>query len=78
MGVKVAVLGATGNVGREILTILEERLFDADEVFALASRESIGREVSYGEKDLKVRDADTFDFSDVDVVLMSAGSAASS
>jgi len=77
MGVKVAVLGATGNVGREILTILEERLFDADEVFALASRESIGREVSYGEKDLKVRDADTFDFSDVDVVLMSAGSSAS-
>lgn len=77
MGVKVAVIGATGNVGREILTILDERLFEADEVIALATRNSQGREVSYGDKTLKIRDVDTFDFAEVDLVLMSAGSAAS-
>jgi len=77
MGVKLAVLGATGNVGREILTILDERLFPAEEVHALARRNSLGKEVSYGDKDLKVQDAETFDFSEVDVVLMSAGSEAS-
>jgi len=76
MGVKLAVLGATGNVGREILTILDERLFEADAVYPLASRDSIGREVSFGDRDLKVRDTETFDFAEVDLVLMSAGSAA--
>jgi len=73
MGLRVAVVGATGNVGREMMTILEERLFPADEVIALASRRSVGVEVSYGDKTLKVKDLETFDFSGVDLVLMSAG-----
>ncbi len=77
MGLRVAVVGATGNVGREILTILEERLFPADEVIALASRRSVGVEASYGDKTLKVKDLETFDFSGVDLVLMSAGGAVS-
>jgi aspartate-semialdehyde dehydrogenase len=74
MGFKVAVVGATGNVGREILTTLAEREFPADEVVALASPRSIGKEVSYGEdKVLKVRDLDGFDFRGVDIVLASPG-----
>jgi aspartate-semialdehyde dehydrogenase len=73
MGLRVAVVGATGNVGREMLTILEERLFPADEVIALASRRSVGVDVSYGDKTLKVKDLETYDFSGVDLVLMSAG-----
>jgi aspartate-semialdehyde dehydrogenase len=74
MGYKVAVVGATGNVGREMLDILAERAFPADEVVALASRRSQGTEVSYGDKVLKVKALDHFDFSDVDICLMSAGS----
>jgi aspartate-semialdehyde dehydrogenase len=77
MGYKVAVIGATGNVGREMLNILAEREFPADEVFALASRRSMGVEVSYGDKRLKCRDLENFDFKGVDLVLMSAGSAIS-
>jgi aspartate-semialdehyde dehydrogenase len=77
MGLRVAVVGATGNVGREMLTILEERLFPADEVYALASRRSMGTEISYGNRTLKCKDLDTFDFSGVDLVLMSAGGAVS-
>ncbi|WP_300526962.1 aspartate-semialdehyde dehydrogenase [Maricaulis sp.] len=73
MSLKVAVFGATGAVGKEILEILAERLFPAEEVFALASRKSMGVEVSYGEKALTCKDAETFDFSQVDLVLMSAG-----
>lgn len=73
MGYKVAVVGATGNVGREMLSILAERAFPADEVVALASRRSQGTEVSYGDKTLKTKALDTFDFSDVDLCLMSAG-----
>ena len=73
MGLRVAVVGATGNVGREMLTILEERLFPADEVIALASRRSLGVEVSYGDKTLKCKDLENFDFTGVDLVLMSAG-----
>jgi aspartate-semialdehyde dehydrogenase len=73
MGVKLAVLGATGNVGREILTILEERRFPAEEVVALASRRSVGRDVSYGGRTLACQDAAVFDYSTVDLVLMSAG-----
>ncbi|MCR9129142.1 MAG: aspartate-semialdehyde dehydrogenase [Alphaproteobacteria bacterium] len=69
----IAVLGATGAVGAEMLTILAERLFPADTVHALASRQSMGRELSYGDRTLKVKDADTFDYSTVDIVLMSAG-----
>ncbi|AWM88755.1 aspartate-semialdehyde dehydrogenase [Microvirga sp. 17 mud 1-3] len=73
MGYKVAVVGATGNVGREMLNILAERAFPADEVVALASRRSQGTEVSYGDKTLKTKALDTYDFSDVDLCLMSAG-----
>lgn len=73
MSLKVAVVGATGNVGRELLNIMDERDFPADQVFAVASRRSVGREVSYGDKKLKCQVLDDFDFSTVDVVLMSAG-----
>jgi aspartate-semialdehyde dehydrogenase len=77
MGYKVAVVGATGNVGREMLNILAEREFPADEVVALASRRSTGVDVSYGDKTLKVKALDQYDFSDVDICLMSAGGAVS-
>jgi aspartate-semialdehyde dehydrogenase len=77
MGYKVAVVGATGNVGREMLGILAERSFPADEVVALASRRSMGTEVSYGDNTLKVKALEHFDFSAVDICLMSAGSAVS-
>jgi aspartate-semialdehyde dehydrogenase len=77
MGFKIAVAGATGNVGREMLNILEERGFPADEVVALASRRSVGTEVSYGDRTLKVKALDTYDFSDTDLCLMSAGGAIS-
>jgi len=73
MGFKVAVVGATGNVGREMLNILEERGFPVDEVVALASRRSLGTEVSFGDKTLKVKVLDTYDFSDTDICIMSAG-----
>src|SRR6202140_2057930 len=74
MGYKIAVVGATGNVGREMLAILAERTFPADEVVALASRRSIGTEVSFGDKILKIKALEHCDFSDVDICLMSAGS----
>src|SRR5436189_4612817 len=77
MGFKVAVVGATGNVGREMLNILSERRFPADEVVALASRKSMGVEVSYGDKRLKCKSLDQYDFSDVDICLMSAGGSVS-
>ena len=73
MGYKVAVMGATGNVGREVLNILIERNFPADDVIALASARSAGKEVSYGDQDLKVQDLAKFDFSGVDIVLSSPG-----
>ncbi len=73
MGYKVAVVGATGNVGREMLNILAERAFPADEVVALASSRSLGTEVSYGDKTLKTKVLDNYDFSDTDIALMSAG-----
>src|SRR5215210_5332210 len=77
MGYKVAVVGATGNVGREMLNILDERKFPADEVVVLASRRSVGVEVSYGDRTLKVKALEHYDFSDVDICLMSAGGAVS-
>src|SRR6187549_342220 len=77
MGYKVALVGATGNVGREMLSILAERQFPADEVVALASRRSMGVECSYGDKTLKVKTLDHYDFSDVDICLMSAGGSVS-
>jgi aspartate-semialdehyde dehydrogenase len=74
MGYRVAVAGATGNVGREILAILAERKFPVDEVVALASSRSVGKEVSFGEDDiLKVQDLETFDFRHTDIVLSSPG-----
>ena len=77
MGFKVAVVGATGNVGREMLDILAERRFPADEVVALASRRSQGVDVSFGDATLKCRNLENYDFADVDICLMSAGSAVS-
>jgi aspartate-semialdehyde dehydrogenase len=77
MGYKVAVVGATGNVGREMLDVLAEREFPADEVYAIASRRSLGSEASFGDKTLKCQDLEQFDFSKVDFCLMSAGSAVS-
>ena len=77
MGYKVAGVGATGNVGREILDILAERAFPADEVVAIASRRSLGAEVAWGERTLKVKALEHYDFSDIDICLMSAGSAIS-
>ena len=74
MGYKVAVVGATGNVGREMLAILAERAFPADEVVALASERSVGKEVSFGEsKILKVQDLATYDFRGTHIVLSSPG-----
>ncbi len=75
MGFKIAVVGATGNVGREMLSILAERGFPAADVHAVASARSVGTEVSYGENDVfKVRDLDTYDFKGVDIALFSPGS----
>ena len=71
MGYRVAVVGATGNVGREMLNILEEVKFPVDKIHAIASRKSIGLEVSFGEKIVKCEDIAQFDFSTVDLVLMS-------
>jgi len=76
MGYRVVVAGATGNVGREMLNILAEREFPADEVAALASRRSLGTEVSYGDKTLVTKDLDTFDFSGWDIALFAVGSEA--
>ena len=73
MGYKVAIVGATGNVGREMLEILAERKFPIDELVPLASSRSVGREVSFGDKVLKCKNLDDFDFTGTDFVLMSAG-----
>ena len=73
MSFRVAVVGATGNVGREMLDILAERAFPVSEVVALASSRSIGREVSFGDKVLKCRNLEHHDFSTTDICLMSAG-----
>jgi aspartate-semialdehyde dehydrogenase len=76
MGYKVVVAGATGNVGREMLNILAEREFPVDEIVALASRKSLGTEVSFGDKTLKTKDLDTFDFTGWDIALFAVGSEA--
>ena len=74
MGYKVAVAGATGAVGRELLKILAEREFPAGEVVALASKKSVGRELSFGDDDvLKVRDLEGYDFAGTDIALFSPG-----
>jgi aspartate-semialdehyde dehydrogenase len=77
MGYNVAIVGATGNVGREMLEILSDRQFPVDEAFAIASRRSLGVECSFGDKILKCQDLEQFDFSRVDFALMSAGGAIS-
>ncbi len=77
MGYKVAIAGATGNVGQEILKILHEREFPVDEVVALASSRSVGREVSFGDNDVKVQDLAKFDFTGTDIVLSSPGGSVS-
>ncbi|SLN20570.1 Aspartate-semialdehyde dehydrogenase 2 [Roseovarius litorisediminis] len=74
MGYRVAVVGATGNVGREMLNILAERQFPVDEIVALASRKSLGSEVSFGDRTLKTKDLDTFDFTGWDIALFAVGS----
>jgi len=76
MGYRVVVAGATGNVGREMLNILAERHFPVDEIAALASRKSLGSEVSFGEKTLTTKDLDTFDFTGWDIALFAVGSEA--
>ena len=73
MSYTIAVVGATGNVGREVLSILQERGFPADEVIALASRRSHGTEVSFGDRTLRVKALDNYDFTGTDIVIMSAG-----
>ncbi|MCA3713154.1 MAG: aspartate-semialdehyde dehydrogenase [Phenylobacterium sp.] len=75
MGYRVAVVGATGNVGREMLNILEEVEFPVDQIHAIASRKSIGVEVAFGDRILKCQDVEQFDFSTVDLVLMSVSGA---
>jgi aspartate-semialdehyde dehydrogenase len=77
MGYRVAIVGATGNVGREMLNVLSERNFPISELYPLASRRSVGTEVSFGDRVLKCRDLETFDFKGVDFCLMSAGSVVS-
>ncbi|NBE09214.1 aspartate-semialdehyde dehydrogenase [Paragemmobacter ruber] len=74
MGYKVVVVGATGNVGKEMLNILAEREFPVDEIAALASRKSLGTEVSFGDRTLKTQDLDTFDFTGWDIALFAIGS----
>lgn len=77
MSLRVAVVGATGNVGRELFNIMDERNFPASKVHAVASRRSLGRKCSYGDKTLICEDLEQFDFSQVDMVLMSAGGSVS-
>jgi aspartate-semialdehyde dehydrogenase len=77
MAYKFAVVGATGNVGREMLSIMAERQFPASEVVALASTRSTGLDVSFGDATLKVKALDYYDFAGTDICLMSAGSAVS-
>ncbi|MEL6317253.1 MAG: aspartate-semialdehyde dehydrogenase [Pseudomonadota bacterium] len=74
MGYRVVVVGATGNVGREMLNILHERAYPVDEVAAVASRRSLGSEVSFGDETLKTRDLEEFDFSGWDIALFAIGS----
>lgn len=75
MAPKIAVLGASGMVGREILSIMAERGFPVSDVTALVSRKMLGAEVSYGDATLKGRDADAFDFSSADICIMATGDA---
>ncbi len=73
MGYNIAVVGATGNVGREVISILNEREFPVDNIYALASERSVGKEVSFGDQNLKIQDLSKFDFKLADIVLSSPG-----
>jgi aspartate-semialdehyde dehydrogenase len=75
MGYRIAVVGATGNVGREMMNVLVERQFPVSEIHALASRRSVGTDVSWGDRMIKCQDLEQFDFTKTDICLMSAGSA---
>jgi len=77
MSYSVAIVGATGNVGREMLEILSDREFPVSKVHAIASRRSQGTEVSFGDTVLKCQDLEQFNFTGIDFVLMSAGGAVS-
>ena len=70
MSISVAIVGATGNVGREILNILSDRKFPISRIAALASRKSVGSEVSFGDQSLKVKDLETFDFKNWDLAFL--------
>ena len=74
MGYNIVVVGATGNVGHEMLNILSERAFPIDKIAVLASRKSLGTEVSFGDKTLTTEDLDTFDFTGWDIALFAVGS----
>ncbi len=74
MGYRIVVVGATGNVGREMLNILDEREFPIDDIAVLASRRSLGTEVSFGDRTLKCQDLDQFDFEGWDIALFAIGS----
>ena len=74
MGYRLVVVGATGNVGREMLNILAERQFPVDEMAVLASRKSLGTEVSFGDKTIKTKDLEQFDFAGWDIALFAIGS----
>jgi len=76
MGYRIVVVGATGNVGREMLNILDERQFPIDQIEVLASRKSLGTECMLGDKTLKTKDLDTFDFTGWDIALFAVGSEA--
>ncbi len=76
MGYNIVVVGATGNVGREMLNILDERQFPIEKIAVLASRKSLGTEVSFGDKTLTTEDLDTFDFAGWDMALFAVGSEA--
>ena len=74
MGIKVSIVGATGNVGREFLSIIEERKFPVEELFLLASSKSEGKKLSFGKKEISVLDLNKFNFKKCDLVFFSAGS----
>ena len=74
MGYRIVVVGATGNVGREMLNILDERQFPIEAIEVLASRRSLGTECMLGDKTMKTKDLDTFDFSGWDIALFAVGS----
>ncbi len=76
MGYNIVIVGATGNVGREMLNILSEREFPVDKIAALASRKSIGTEITFSDNILKTQDLETFDFSSWDIALFAIGSEA--